>query len=138
MGADFTKNQLSEVAIQREYGWGPHVINRTCYSQWIALACRLGMTEATAGITKTLRSWCEQNGPVPSVNRGGYRESDPVASTSRGTHQTALGTVRGRVRTRDDDDDDYTRGRSTSRNRRSSLNRGSSGRYQGHKRSRFD
>ena len=45
LGVDFTKNQLPDVAIQREHSWGSNVINRTCYEQWVALACRLGMTD---------------------------------------------------------------------------------------------
>ena len=127
LGVDFTKNQLPDVAIQREHSWGSNIINRTCYEQWVALACRLGMTDNGAEITKTLRAWAESNGPVPSVNRGGYRESDPVGPST---------LQRGRSRTRDDSPDRDSRSRS--RNRRHSLNRGQSGQYLGHKRSRFE
>ena len=141
ISAEFTKNQLSDVSLQRELGWGSHIVNRTCYSQWIALAFRLGMDETYVDHVKTLRHWLEQEGPVPSTDRGGYRESGPTMST-------------GRVRRADvafrDDDDDNTRGRSLnrgrdrsgdrnrSRSRGRSLNRGSSGQYQGSKRRRHD
>ena len=131
---DFTKNQLPDVSIQREHGWGSNVINRTCYEQWVALACRLGMSDNSVEITRTMRAWAESNGPVPSVNRGGYRESAPAGPST---------TYRGRSRTRDDSPHRGSRStsrgsRSTSRNRRDSLNRGQSGSHMGHKRSRFE
>ena len=138
ISAEFTKNQLTDVSLQRELGWGSHVVNRTCYTQWIALAFRLGMTESYVDHVKTLRQWLEQEGPVASTDRGGYRVPGPSSTRTR----------KANVAFRDDDDN--SRGRSRSRNRdrspdrsrsRSrgqSLNRGSSGQFQGGKRRRRD
>lgn len=138
LGIDFTKNQLPDVSIQREYSWGSNIINRTCYEQWVALACRLGMSSNSAEITKTLRSWMETSGPVPSINRGGYRESAPAgpSTSSSGAGHSGRDSGRGRNRTRDDSPGRGSRSRS--RGRRDSLNRGQSGQYLGQKRSRFD
>lgn len=86
----------------------------------------------------------ETSGPVPSVNRGGYRESAPAGpSTSySGAGHSGRDSGRGRNRTRDDSPGrgsrSRSRGRSGSRGRRDSLNRGQSGQYLGQKRSRFD
>ena len=136
MASEFSKNQLEDVSLQRELGWGTHVVNRTCYQQWIALAFRLGMDENVSEITRTLRNWMESPAPVPSENRGGFRES---SSTRVRTADFAFGSGsdRGRSLTRDGRD----RRQSTSRDRRSnsrSLNRGSSGRFVGSKRTRDD
>ena len=138
LGVDFTKNQLPDISIQREHSWGSNIINRTCYEQWVALACRLGMSSDSAEITRTLRSWMEMSGPVPSVNRGGYRESAPAGpSTSQsGATHSGFESRRGRHRTRDDSPNQGSRSRS--RGRRDSLNRGQSGQYLGQKRTRFD
>ena len=142
IAAEFTKNQLPDVSLQRESGWGANVVNRTCFSQWIALAFRLGMDDSYTEHVKTLRKWLEQQGPVPSVDRGGYRVSGPSVSSRVRRADVAFAdddddTRRGRSRTRDDPSDDH-RSRSRSQSRGQSLNRGSSGRFQGTKRTRRD
>ena len=136
IAAEFSKNKLTDVALQRELGWGSNIVNRTCFSQWIALSFRLGMDGSYTEHVKTLRKWLEQDGPVPSLDRGGYRESGPTSSSSRVRRADVAfrgddDNRRGRARTRDDSPD---QGRSRSRNR--SLNTGSSGRFQGSKRRR--
>ena len=139
IAAEFSKNQLTEVALQRELGWGSNVVNRSCFSQWIALSFRLGMDDSYSEHVKTLRKWLEQDGPVPSRDRGGYRESGPMSSSTRSRRaEVAFGgddddNRRGRGRTRDD-----SPGRGRSRSRNQSLNRGTSGRFQGSKRRRYD
>ena len=130
---DFTKNQLPDVAFQRERSWGQRVINRSCYQQWRALCCRLGMTAESAGNLKNLRSMMEQDGPIKSLGRGIFRESLPGPSRIRrhdemeGRSRSTVRSVRGRY-----DHSDRSRSRSDSRSRSrgrsgTSLNRGSSG-----------
>ena len=127
--------------MQREIGWGSNVVNRTCFSQWIALGFRLGMEENYSEHVKTLRHWLEQEGPVPSVDRGGYRVSGPLMTPSSSRVRRAREAFgaddddnrRGRNRTRDDSSD-----RSRSRSRSRGLNSGTSGRFQGSKRPRRD
>ena len=132
---DFTKNQLPDVALQREQSWGHRVINRACYQQWRALCCRLGMTSTSAAQLKTLRSWMEQDGPVKSLGRGIVREAQPGPSRIRrydemeGRSRPVERSVRGRY------DHSRSRSRSDSRSRSrgrsgSSLNRGQSGHHQ--------
>ena len=126
---DFTKNQLPDVTLDRERSWGHRVVNRACYQQWRALACRLGMTESYVDHLKTLRSWMETSGPVASTGRGIVREARPGPSRSRvydemdGRSRPTERSVRGRY------DRGQSRSRSGSRTRgsSSSLNRGQSG-----------
>lgn len=121
----FSHNQLSNVGAQREESWGQHVVNREAFSQWRALGCRLGMTEEQAKNVSVLRRWMETEGPVRSIahqERTGpgpsrVRRYDDMSGRSRADDRTNW--VRGR----------YDRSRSGDR-RGSSLNRGSSGRYQ--------
>lgn len=123
LSEDFSHQQLPTIAVQREQDWGAKTINRDCFAQWRALSVRLGMTADTAKHVKQLRKWMEQQGPIASTGRGIVRE----ASTSRvRTHDEMEGRSRGAersVRGR------YDRSRSRD-GRGSSLNRGSSGRYQ--------
>lgn len=89
------------------------------------------MDESYIEHVKTLRKWLEQEGPVPSVDRGGYRESGPSSLSSRIRRaHVAFGdddgdNRHGRSRTRDDSPD-----RSRSRSRSRGMNTGSSGRLQ--------
>lgn len=130
---DFTKNQLPDVSLQRERSWGHRVINRSCYQQWRALCCRLGMTVESAKNLKNLRSMMEQDGPIKSFGRGIFRESQPGPSRIRhydeidGRSRPVERSVRGRY-----DHPGRSRSRSDSRSRSrgrsgTSLNRGQSG-----------
>ena len=126
--------------MDRESGWGSRVTNRDCYSQWMALAFRLGMSSRYTEHVKTLRNWLQTDGPVPSTDRGGFRVAGPGPSNrdrsfdrSRSRNRDVSTTRRGRFHTRDDSPD---RNRSQSRGR--SLNRGSSGQFGQSKRSRYE
>ena len=128
---EFSKGQLPDIAADREESWGTNVLNRECYAQWRALACRLGMTPESVTNVATLRKWMETSGPVASVARGGVREArtdQPGPSRVRRYDEMSGGTapdrssmVRGRY--------ERSTNRSRSRSRGNSLNRGSSGHY---------
>lgn len=130
---EFTKGQLPDVAADREESWGTNVLNKECYIQWRALACRLGMTVDDVKNVSVLRNWMETNGPVASVGRGIVREarSDrPGPSRIRRRDSETRDSdrsrwVRGRYDERHQNDN-----RSRSRSRGNTLNRGSSGQFQ--------
>ena len=95
VASNFSKNQDSEVTLERARDWGTTVMNRRCYQQWIGLAGRLGMTRETSNQVRTLRTWMEQRGPIASVSRTVRRRSFETAfqSGQSGSYQK---------RTRDD------------------------------------
>ena len=73
VSSNFSKNQDSEVTLERAQDWGTGVLNRRCYQQWINLAGRLGMTREMSEQVRTLRNWMEQQGPIASVSRSQLR-----------------------------------------------------------------
>ena len=75
VASNFSKNQDSEVSLERAQDWGTSVLNRRCYQQWINLAGRLGMTREMSDQVRTLRKWMEQRGPIASVSRTVRRRS---------------------------------------------------------------
>ena len=121
---NFSKNQMVEIAAQRERSWGQQVVNRDCYQAWRLLSCRLGMSSESFSNVKTLRAWMETEGPIRSVGRGIVREAQPGPSRVRrhdqmeGRSRPNERSVRGRYESR-------SRSRSNSNNR---LSRGESGR----------
>ena len=120
----FSHNQLPEVSADREESWGQHVVNREAFSQWRALGCRLGMTSDTAANVAVLRRWMETEGPVKSVAH--HERTGPGSSRVRRYDEMS-------GQTQDGDRTNWVRGRydrSRSGDRRSSLNRGNSGRLQ--------
>ena len=92
VASNFSKNQDSEVTLERARDWGTAVVNRNCYQQWINLSSRLGMTRELSEQVRTLRTWMEQRGPIASVSRRRSYESAFNAGSSGGYHK----------RTRDD------------------------------------
>lgn len=85
VASNFSKNQDSEVTLERAQDWGTAVMNRRCYQQWIGLAGRLGMTREMSEQVRTLRTWMEQRGPIASVSRSVRRRSYDSAFQSGST-----------------------------------------------------
>ena len=84
VASNFSKNQDSEVTLERAKDWGTSVMNRQCYQQWINLAGRLGMTRETSNHVRTLRTWMEQRGPIASVSRSHSRRRSYGAAFDAG------------------------------------------------------
>ena len=85
VASNFSKNQDSEVTLERANDWGTSIVNRRCYQQWISLGGRLGMTREMSEQVRTLRTWMEQRGPIASVSRIQNRRRSYESAFQAGT-----------------------------------------------------
>ena len=85
VASNFSKNQDSEVTLERARDWGTSVMNRRCYQQWINLAGRLGMTREMSEQVRVLRTWMEQKGPIASISRTQTRRRSYESAFNPGT-----------------------------------------------------